>query len=479
MRDRNLLLLWLCLTFVLSSPIPCLGEHETEDEAKRAGELEKKFRETIAPVLVSRCLACHGGDKSEGGYSVQTLKSLFAAGDSELPAITRGKLAGSELWRRLTTQDESERMPPESDPLSAATLTSIQQWIEAGAPTNLEDRDRPLTEIAVSSQIRAPDRYPRELAINAIEIVSGGKEVLVGGYAEVTRWEIVSGKLLDRMATTGVNVAAMSLSVDQQTLAVSSGVAGLRGGVELISLWSPSHEKLTVSVTADIAPDLAFSPDAGRLVIACHDGSVRILKLPPERNAIESSISLTPHADAVLAIAWSNRGDQFATASRDRTAKLFDATKNELVTSYDRHERAVGGVGFAGARPVTLDETGRMRVMVGDDSDRVLAEMPGLPRHLQHFKTNGRQLFVPVRNSIRRFDVRQEKVSDGKDDSGKAKQKEVTRIVELMPFSAAPTEWITSLAVREQMLAAGTQQGRVIIWDRETGELQHNFLAKP
>ena len=50
--------------------------------------------------------------------------------------VVPGDLAASQLWRRLTSDDPSERMPPaDSEPnLSAAQIQLIGRWIKAGAP---------------------------------------------------------------------------------------------------------------------------------------------------------------------------------------------------------------------------------------------------------------------------------------------------------------------------------------------------------
>ncbi len=467
----------LIVTVVSGLAQQCSGE-PTQTTAV-AVSAEKLFRDQIAPTLIAKCLVCHGGEKTEGGYSVKTFEDLLKAGDSEVPAITHGNLANSELWRRLTTDDVGERMPAEAAPLSTSQLAVIRNWIEAGAPLASSDHKRPLIEIATAQQITAPEHYPHPIAVNALAIHTGRNEVLVAGYVEVTRWDISNGKLVGRLPVAGAHIAAIDLSADENLLAISSGAPGERGMVELIALEGSVPSRLPLLPTVDVAPDLAFSPDGKRLLVAGHDGSLQLVDVNSNPLAIRSTVALTPHADAILAVAWSASGAQFITASRDRTAKLFDATKNELAASYDRHERAVGGIGFAENRPLSMDETGRLRVMVGDDSDRILAELSGLPRYLQRFRTDGSQVLIPAASYLRRLGIVQEKVDDGLDEKGKPKQKSVTRIVELEALAAPSSQWIASVAIQGKFIAAGTQQGKVLIWDKASGELIHQFLAQP
>ncbi len=89
------------------------------------------FRSEIAPILLDNCLACHGAKKAEGGYRVDSYEELIKAGDSgELPIAASADQV-SELLRRITCEDESERMPAESEPLSPEQIELIKQWIAA------------------------------------------------------------------------------------------------------------------------------------------------------------------------------------------------------------------------------------------------------------------------------------------------------------------------------------------------------------
>ncbi len=53
--------------------------------------------------------------------------------ESEKPAIVPGKSRESELLRRITSEDDSERMPPEGAPLKRADVDALSQWIDQGA----------------------------------------------------------------------------------------------------------------------------------------------------------------------------------------------------------------------------------------------------------------------------------------------------------------------------------------------------------
>jgi hypothetical protein len=93
---------------------------------------EVDFAHEIVPLLKQQCGKCHSGARKEGQFSLNTRETLLAGGDSG-PAIVAGKSQESELWRRITSKDEAERMPPEGEPLSAEQTALLAKWIDEGA----------------------------------------------------------------------------------------------------------------------------------------------------------------------------------------------------------------------------------------------------------------------------------------------------------------------------------------------------------
>jgi hypothetical protein len=92
---------------------------------------EIDFAHDIAPLLKQRCSACHSGSQKKGGFSFNTRESLLAGGETG-----RGVIAGdpqaSQLYQRISTDDESLRMPPEGEPLTPDQTALIARWIQEG-----------------------------------------------------------------------------------------------------------------------------------------------------------------------------------------------------------------------------------------------------------------------------------------------------------------------------------------------------------
>ncbi|MFN0135641.1 MAG: c-type cytochrome domain-containing protein [Phycisphaerae bacterium] len=88
----------------------------------------------IAPILASRCNACHSVSRSKGGLRLDSPEQIAAGGD-EGPVIVPGNARASELVRRLRLPiDEDGHMPPSSKPQpDEDEIRAIEAWIAAGA----------------------------------------------------------------------------------------------------------------------------------------------------------------------------------------------------------------------------------------------------------------------------------------------------------------------------------------------------------
>ena len=91
------------------------------------------YNQDIRPIFNAKCLACHGGVRKSGGFSLLFREEAFATTESGKPAIVPGNHGKSELYHRLTHQDAELRMPLEADPLTDAEIDLIARWIDEGA----------------------------------------------------------------------------------------------------------------------------------------------------------------------------------------------------------------------------------------------------------------------------------------------------------------------------------------------------------
>jgi len=95
-------------------------------------EKRPDFARDIRPILAQSCVACHGSKRQDGGLRLDLRSRAFEGGDSG-KVLVPGDAVGSDLLKRLTTDDAKHRMPLGGKPLPAAQVELIRRWIEAGA----------------------------------------------------------------------------------------------------------------------------------------------------------------------------------------------------------------------------------------------------------------------------------------------------------------------------------------------------------
>jgi len=97
------------------------------------------FDRDIRPILSDNCFVCHGPDDIErqAGLRLDDRANATRPAESGQTAIVAGKPDASELIKRVLSTDENLRMPPlkgKHQPLKAAQIELLKQWIAAGAP---------------------------------------------------------------------------------------------------------------------------------------------------------------------------------------------------------------------------------------------------------------------------------------------------------------------------------------------------------
>lgn len=95
------------------------------------------FNRDIRPILSQKCQKCHGLDDSDRRGKFRIDERIFAlkGGKSGKPGIVTGDPSASEILNRISSADESEKMPPPSSKitLSDSEKILIKKWIQDGA----------------------------------------------------------------------------------------------------------------------------------------------------------------------------------------------------------------------------------------------------------------------------------------------------------------------------------------------------------
>jgi WD40 repeat protein len=120
------------------------------------------------------------------------------------------------------------------------------------------------------------------------------------------------------------------------------------------------------------------------------------------------------HTDEVWSVAFHPDGHRLASASKDRTVKVWDlASAREALTLYDHLDHA-RGVAWAGDTLVSTGEDGRVRVRGGADRPATGTRLPGHPARVWKaaFSRDGRHLVAGAQDGVVVvWDVRRRTVS--------------------------------------------------------------------
>ncbi len=130
--------LLLGLALMLGACLPSWAAGAEASAAPPAtGPQKLAFARDIRPILADKCFRCHGPDarQRKSKLRLDNRRDALAPAASGSPAIVPGNLQQSELYRRITSDDPGERMPPPQSgkSLSPAEIARLKTWIEEGS----------------------------------------------------------------------------------------------------------------------------------------------------------------------------------------------------------------------------------------------------------------------------------------------------------------------------------------------------------
>jgi hypothetical protein len=456
----------------------------------QAGNKPVSFINDVAPILKDNCFACHDSKKKKGKLDMTTYESFRKGGSSDDP-IEPGRPDESNIISLLTAP--SMRMPPKEagPPLPSEKIEIIKRWIKEGA--KLDAGIDPKSDLFRELRIRweppmPPAVYRFPVVVNALTFTPDNKRLVVGGYHELTVWDIDSGKLAMRLRTRAERSYGMVFLPDGN-LAVAGGRPGQEGDVRVydlsakpakvdngVALLDGVHDKAVLVAHLldcdDSVLALALSKDGTKLAAGGCDRLVRVWDLSEGTAKAKLDSTFENHADWIFGLAFSSDGKWLLSASRDKTAKIWDLTAKESLVTFPDHLQTVYGVALSldGKQGFSVGEDGNLRVWQATDQGKNLGK--------QVKNAGGAHSKAVFRLAV---------YNDGGKGLGATCSADGTvKLWNLGNGSATktltgPTDWVYAVAISPDgtLVAGGSWNGEVFVWKVSDGSVVKSFNATP
>lgn len=237
---------------------------------------------------------------------------------------------------------EGRELARQSQPVLAMRFHEINVLVSVAEDGTVKSRDILSGKLLQTTKL--------DLGLRAVAAIAPGRQPLIasGAPRTVQLWDYERGKRLHDFEVNDSFVAALAFTPDAKALVVGS----TKGVVRVIDVAS-----WTVTWTIDLdSPVYALAASTNHILVGYSDGTLTLLT-PGNAGSVPE---VKKHDGAITAIAFSPKGDHFASASTDQTVKLWDTETLKLLCSFGGHRAAVLAVAFSpdGRRLVSGDTKG-------------------------------------------------------------------------------------------------------------------------
>lgn len=287
---------------------------------------DPSFQKDVFPILQKNCAGCHQPAQKSSDLDVTSYAKLKAGGKRG-PAFTAN--ADESLIVQYMTGAMKPPMPLGQPALPPAAIALIRDWIRAGAKD-----DSPAVEEA-----NTPTIYQQPPVITALEFSPDGRLLAVSGNREVLVHAADGSGLKARLQGKAERLLSIAFSPDGKMLVAAGGTPARFGEVQWWDLTTGKQIRKT-ELTNDTVFGASLSPDAGMVVVGCADNTVHALESATGKELYK----LGNHEGWVLGTVFDSGGKRFVSVSRDRAAKLVNASAGQFLENVNQMKTELNAV---------------------------------------------------------------------------------------------------------------------------------------
>ncbi|HTN77464.1 MAG TPA: PSD1 and planctomycete cytochrome C domain-containing protein [Pirellulaceae bacterium] len=136
---------WRCAAITICLTVGNVGIAHAEDVPAITPAQEKFFEVQIRPLLVGRCVKCHGTEKQESGLRLDSRAAIIAGGEIGGASAVPGE-PDKSLFIKVVKHEGDIQMPPK-EKLSDAEIAALSDWVKDGLPwPNAQATTAPLSK---------------------------------------------------------------------------------------------------------------------------------------------------------------------------------------------------------------------------------------------------------------------------------------------------------------------------------------------
>ena len=315
------------------------ADNSETDDSEADGHVS--FCQQIAPLLVDRCITCHGERDAQSEYSLFNHEMLRMSGSSGAEPIDPGNLDDSYLFELVSAEDPDFWMPHKKPRLAEDQIHLLRRWIESGAEFDGEDSTTPLWQLVPPATYPPPREPTSAIPITAVAFSPDGNQMAISGLHEILIVDPRTGQLVRRIHNVAERTYDLAFHPESGQIVAASGSPGQLGEVRVYDAATGEMVR-ELARFRDVALGLAFDESGTRLACCGADSTIRIHDFATGDELLVAQ----HHADWVYRVSFSADGKRIVSASRDMTAKVIDAETGDLVTTYNAHQAPVNDAAF-------------------------------------------------------------------------------------------------------------------------------------